>query len=454
MRTTQSIARFCLWVGLAIPVVSQALVPLEESEMEAVSGAGIAIAYENFRFGMAPTSYAEQIGSPTGAGTTLRQSDLRWYGVTISDDNTAGERAHFGNGGGVSPACTTNGTASLGCPIGGVIANFAAIDNPYVIRAFEYTAIDYQGDTVPLTVFEYLAPSRNAACPNGYCQEDYKMSFYGEIDVPSVSGLLKSQTVIRGSAAGSVFRIFKFTDDNDPTVGLFYHSYLQGDFRFSVNQLTGSTSDVSGVAPTFESTSGLHFRNVDAYIPMGQLHYQALTLDSVRDGGGAIIPDGNFVLELKQIPNQVNVYNDFYSRGPSDASGGYNTVLKAISNFTNGVSWGTGVRADPGTIPARWYVTHGYSRWGDWSPYCTGCTRNGATAIGDGIFFRSSPQSGNFTAFARRPSSINVQSGAVTWDNTGYGTGGLSRSVVNLGDARVEGLSVQSMRITTLGAGI
>ena len=53
------------------------LTPLSDSELESVSGAGIAVALEDFRYMMAPTSYMEQVGiapagtaACTGTGST------------------------------------------------------------------------------------------------------------------------------------------------------------------------------------------------------------------------------------------------------------------------------------------------------------------------------------------------------------------------------------------------
>lgn len=516
-----------------------AMEALDEEQLSEHTGEGLAFAFENFRFLMEPNSYIEQVGSSTPtncpvAGCTATQSgpfttaptwratdpswtasggflapdnanymaftraDLRWYGLSISSIALGTDWTEV--------ACTSSGINNLGCPRGGAITNFASFDNPYVLRAFNYTDVFHDGTTAANTVLDLLAPSN---------QDNYRMTFWGEIEAGQGVGCvgagctnrqLKSQTIIQGSARNSVLRLFQTTEANAAlrTLGLFYHSYLQGDFRFSVAQTAGSASDVEGTVVNFNPREGLHFRNVQAFLPLGQLNYQALTLD------GAAGNNGNFFLELTAIPNTANVYNRFYSTyagdpnvgtvtstGASNGSQyGYATALCAL----RGGSFCTGL-----TVNTNYAITHGYSRWGDFfcNTWCANTivagrwdyngaqneapinvngvtvgTRNLPGDTNDGIIFMNSNAASNtFSTLTRRPipclagmrnncgldarTMLNVATGAGLdggWQNattSGAGVnqfGNVARTQVNIGDARIEGIALNYLKITSLGA--
>ena len=489
-----------LWLLCLSPVVhaTQGLRPLADDEMSAVSGAGLAVALEDFRFMMAPTSYAEQVGStPVGACTgsggvasnidCWRRGDLRWYGVSITGaENIANSGMHWDDATTCNPA-----SGSMSCPRGGVIGGpggwFSPFDNPYLMRAWSPAGLGYDGSAInsdaanpDKTIYEFLAPTQ---------QPDYLFSFWGEIEsgatrnaasdpltsgtgVANGGGLLKSQTLIRGNAAGSVFRLFKFAETGaspvyGETFAMYYHSRLQGDFRFSVAQQSGSTTDVIGEAPVFEGVEGLHFRNVDAFLPFGQLYYQALVLDAVGTSG-------NFSLSLTKIPNNPAVYGPFYSLDAGDQRG-FQTALTATRD------WNT---ACADQTCENWRTTHGYVRYGDWYPgnnfYPAGPgTRNGIAATNDGIFFRACQGCSSFNAFARRPLVIDKRGetfsrqrtqvyqcesgnvGGCVVDGSGpvfaASGGDLTRtfptSAVNLGDARMEGLMIHQLDMVSCQGG-
>ena len=505
------ILTFAWLLCCAVPV--PALTALDDEQMADVSGAGLAAVWEDFRFLMKPTSYFEQIGSAAAPGTTFQRGDLRWYGVSMSGKGSAANSYSWTESGGNMSGCAGAGIAQLGCPVGPEIARFAAHDNPYILRVSDYAGdgsgaatvgngiVTWTGDRDPVssaqTVLEYLAPT---------WQDDYRFAFWGEIEVgksgATNSGLLKSQTLISGSAAGSVTRFFQFTEPGFETFALQYLSRLQGDFRFSVNQAAGSASDVLGVPVAFEQREGLHFLNVDAYLPFGQLYYQALTLDVPRNPDNSYITDGNFILQLTALPDNLAVYTRHYAHSVADSDqAGYITARQALL----------------GTLPAasNYFNTHGYSRWGDWYP-CNGvgcanpptsppAQRNSYNYTGDGFVFRKCASCSNFNAYAYRLTAVDVRAGNntyTTWQryanygsctpggsgsarfNCGYGgayNGGnavanvtgqtdpmsyvmnttpttgvtlpmISTDRVNLGDGRVEGLNIQSLRFTSYGA--
>ncbi|MEE4250497.1 MAG: hypothetical protein V2I38_07900 [Alcanivoracaceae bacterium] len=379
-----------------------AMQALSDDEMEDVSGAGIAVALENFRFMMAPTSYMEQVGvTPAGAAACTgsgsigsntncwRRGDLRWYGINLSGAGIGG--SHWNEAG-----CNAG---SLNCPRGGVIGGaggwFSPFDNPYLMRAWSPQGMAYNGSLVNTdpnnpekTIYEYLAPTS---------QPDYTMSFWGEIEagatrnpalqalgsgsgVANGGALLKSQTIIRGNAAGSVFRLFKLTDNPlyGETFAMFYHSRLRGDFRFSVAQSPSASSDVIGQPVVFANDEGLHFYNVDAYLPIGQLYYQALVLNAVGTAG-------NFSLTLTRVPNNnAVVYDRFYGLNSGDTRG-FETARLAVRD------WNSGCGVNQNCINYR--LSHGHVRYGDWFPTPLGGaaapgTRNAINNSNDGILPR------------------------------------------------------------------
>lgn len=497
MRKLVHLSRWLLLPGFLFLLSSQAfarvpdgLVSLGEDELATVSGAGIAIALDNFQFAMAPTSYFEQAGSApinvcTAVGNVAgnrncwRRGDLRWYGINISGATTAG--FHWND----STVCTPS--AANNCPRGGRIAWFSPFDNPYIIRAWSPQGMNYNGDCIngtdgasgcndanvtSKTLYEYLAPTARNGANTGPGQPDYVFSFWGEIEAGSTRnsqtqpltsgtgswagagwGLLKSQTIIRGNAAGSVFRMFQFPQAGNQTFGMYYHSYLRGDFRFSVNQGAAANDNI-GQAPVFAATEGLTFRNVEAFLPFGQLYYQALTLGAVGTGG-------NFYLQLTPIPNTATVYAEYYGLRGGD-SGGYETARCNLPGAS--ACGGTTYNSD-------YAVSHGYSRWGDWYPGGAG-VRNSPNEVGDGIVMRACSGC-TFFAFAKRPKRIDVRGPTQSMQTTQYyncasdngggcalGPGGTyaqdtaanntrtyPSNAVNLGDARAEGLLINQFRL-------
>lgn len=378
-------------VLLAVAVVSSpayAMVAMEEEEMSDVSGAGIAIALDDFSFSMAPTSYIELTGTAT-ALPQWRRGDARYYGLTLSGGQTgAATGLTFARTG----ACDQNVTIS--CPIGALGSkNFAPVYDPYVLRAFEYDGYNFQGTFLTganrPTVLELIGPSN---------MDNWRWSFWGEIEVDrggANQALLQSQTIINGRNATvdgkpTILRIFRTQDTPAAsTLGIAYQSALSGDFRFSVAQ-TGASPDTRGMVPFFNQNEGVRFGNVDAFLPIGRLHSQAITLDT----SGA---SGNFEVRLTPIPNIASVYNDIYCGAATCAT----TTVTGLDT-TNSLQAITSPNAQ----------TRGYIRWGDFSNPAN------YTAANNGIRF-------------------------VT-------PGGVS---THIGVARLEGVLIQSLTLTTQGAG-
>lgn len=375
-----------------------AMQAMDDSELSEENGAGLAFPFENFRFEMEKTSFIQLTGSDTNlctfpsttspAGcTTFRRGDIRYYGLTMSRGTTGGLAGTvtttnvtdwFGNG------CTA-GTYGLGCPISTQsIINYANYDNPFILRVFNYDGYDTGGTlTNSRPVLELLGPSN---------MDPFRWSFFGEIEAGRTVGatasngmypitgatctagsgtacLLQLQNIILGKPAarlkppsiggssdatnpyyGPALRMFQYAGTTaangvDPaTYGIQYESRLSGNYRMSVNTTGGAVA--RGTVPDFTDEEGLYLMNVQAFLPLGQMHYQALVFDDTQPGSsGSVTTNGNVAITVSRIPNITNVYRDFYSFADGTAG-------SVNSGYTR-----TG-------RPDRYYQTHGYVEWG------------------------------------------------------------------------------------------
>lgn len=471
---------------------------LDDAELADVTGEGVAITAEDFRFQMKNTGYFEQIGTAPATGSVFKRGDLRWYGLTLSGAGAADGRGWTGE------AC-----GHAFCPVANTGFQMAPFDNPYLLRVVDKTGYDFQNNSITKVVLEVLGPTNS---------DSYRWAFWGEAEVGKSggtnSGLLQSQVMIVGkpvashtkitsststtttqdvsdpegttyqytpttttknvvvsvscgsfctrrdrttttetysatnTSAGTAFRVLQNQDNNDRTLALNWYSRLSGDFRFSLAQASGSAGTLGSVPLFANGTSaddapGLKFRNVNAYFPIGQLFYQSLILDDTQSGGTA--GNGNFVIALTRLPNQANAYNDFYSVSTS--------ALGCEDPRYSGANCGY----QRNGRPDRYRETHGYARWGDWypgnGPNCgaAGTLCNAFSSTSDGIIFSKATAAGTFTATASRPDADAPLDNdppvpVITASRTGL-------SSVNLGDSRIEGLLIQHLKITTLGAG-
>lgn len=428
--------------GLLLTLSSSlfALESLDDQGLSDVSGTGIAFALDDFSSRMAPTSYIEMTGSPmsaTGGSAASqaayaigwRQGDLRYYGLSMTGGSggalTSGTD-WYGDG------CVA-GSDGLGCPIGYDVSNtanpygskdFASVYNPYMIRVFQNAGYNYDGSAclgsviagactgitaASPTVYEFIGPSKGDA---------WRWSFWGQLRIDNGASWLKSQSIILGKNATLDGKPSKLQILQTPTntaseqsLSVVYQSRLSGNFRFSVQQKTTGTDGIN-VVPNFDDAEGLYFKNVNAFLPLGQLNYQTVVFRSTPS------QDGNFIVDLTPIANNANVYNSFYC--------GKNTCTN--SSYQGGVS-GTGcTRCTNAFITTDTVIdpttsnpdTHGYVYWGT----STGAAPvEGSTDTTNGIYFKSGPG------------------------------GAIPNNVVNIGRGKVEGLLIQSMQITSLGAG-
>lgn len=495
----RSVFHTVLHILVLLPALATAgMVALEDEALSEFTGEGIAIVLEDFRFQMKNTGYIEQIGTAPATGAGFQRGDMRWYGLTLSGAGAADGL------GWTSEACGH----SL-CPIANTGALIAPFDNPYMLRVFDKTGWDFQNASVTKTVLEVIGPTNSDAYRWAFWGEA-EVGKSGSTN----TGLLQSQTMIVGkpvapqnnttsatttvtennvsgtvgttyqytattskkivvvdcafpcdrnrttttdtytsttASAGQVLRLAR-NQSSDGTLAINWHSRLSGDFRFSLAQ-TGTSSNALGSVPLFANGTtagdapGLKFRNVNAYFPLGQLFYQSLIFDD--NGAGTTAGNGNFVIELTRLPDQANAYNDFYS---------YPTGIACEQAVNSGANCGY---QRLGRL-TRYYETHGYSRWGDWYPGngancgAAGTVCNTFDNTTDGIIFGKSTSAAAFTATATRPETdtANLSNGLdtnppvpiLTQTRTGLAS-------VNLGDSRIEGILIQHLKITSLGAG-
>lgn len=399
---------------------SVALVELDETQMEDVSGKGLAFAFDDFRFQMEPTSYFENIGEKPNripGATNAFKGDYRWIGTTISRGyeldyaklfnfsdyiDESGTNAGKFN---MNPTSTADSSKALeyidqygknqtlSYPIAqGGAQGYAEINNPFVLRVRSHKAVglntarnDWVGD-INHTALELVGATQSTP---------FRWAFWGEVDAVADNGALlgrmTNQEIIIGSPTsrfkpdgsnpagdptgreigcsgsgtgitgcgnsqykimGPVFRMYQSMGEgqNDQTLGMLYHHRLSGDYRFSVNQPTaGKTAEGGKVIPTFDAQEGMYFMHVNAYLPMGQLHYQSLVVTGEKDGAGNYT--GNFITETSQIPNDPNVFNDFYGYPNTGSS----------TTLPSGSQQGYNRK----NLNDRYYETHGYVRWGN-----------------------------------------------------------------------------------------
>ena len=434
-----------------------ALTEMSDDSLSDVQGAGLGFVMDDFSMRWAPTSFIELTGTaPSGA--SWQRGDARYYGLSITNGDIAGEDWFAAGSGGGCAGSATYGNLVLACPMGignnYGITSMAGVYDPFLLRAYQYRGHDYTGNYLQTsadmpTVMELIGPSYT---------DNWRWAFWGELEVNrsnqlegavnnSVAGsggadFLQSQTIIHGKPTTvadidgdgnpepAILRLMRTTGlgATEDTFGITYQSALSGDFRFSVRQKAGSP-DLLHRVPDFDDNEGMYFKNVDAFLPLGALHYQAITFDAVRDGLGNAT--GDFIIELTSIPNIPEIYNHFYCGQISNPNAnGCDTnndgVLDSVNELTRGyVRWGnfenvsiTQTLGDnPDTAPVETDAR---------ISVLTDPNSNvpGPNAVDNGIYFVSPSATPSVT------------------------------DVTNIGISRIEGMRIHHLKITTLGAGI
>ncbi|MTT53422.1 hypothetical protein F1529_13115 [Alcanivorax sp. VBW004] len=452
---------------------AQALTELSDDSLSDVQGAGFAFALDNFSMRFAPESFIELTGA-TVSGTGWERGDARYYGLSMTNGEVEAGTDWYAtlNGGGGCGGDSDYGNLFLACPQGSGnsisagqtpnqygIGAMASIYDPYVLRVYDYEGYDFQGNYLDgttgnekPTILELIGPSQT---------EKWRWSFWGELEVDRVGGasaevgapncssggancadFLQSQTIIHGkpTTAGvydddsdtwvekpkpAILRLMQTANADDRTLGITYQSALSGDFRFSVRQKNSDpgdyTTDTLHNVPDFDDNEGLYFKNVDAFLPLGTLHYQAITLNAERESGKAT---GDFVIELTRIPNIEAIYEDFYCGGECSFA---TSAEEVITNPNEN--------------------TRGYVRWGDFEGVEI------TQALGDNPDTPTVETDAQISALVdpngKVPGANSINNG-IYFVNPSVSPS--PSDVTNIGISRIEGMRIHHMKITTLGA--
>lgn len=501
-----------LVVSMAVGMQARALESLDDDAMSDINGAGVALAFDNFSSRFAPTSYINMLGTDVAVGSTpyvaphnWRRGDLYYYGLSMTGGSVGQGMDWYGTGTGTG-GCTP-GADGLGCPIGRTAAstqvegikNWASVYNPYMIRVFQYAGYSYEGlclgteasgkcNTVNLTTsptyYEFVGPSKG---------DKWRWAFWGELLVnngglalgaagdtftasstcnggtvtagANCAGILKSQTIILGN---------NFTLDNKPTrlqivqtptsdpaeqsLSVVYQSRLSGNFRFSVAQTgTYAASVAHGIVPDFNDVEGMYFKNVDAFIPLGQNNYQTVVF---RNNGTS----GNFIVELTPIANNANVSNTFYCGQNNCAS----FITSAIPEATGGVglngsnaaigcvNQAGNVVACAGIYDRSVKVKTGANCTTNWTSICDTAESiiNPANANPDShgyVYWGTPAETRSGVTGVAAPAACTTPCNTNTTNGIYFRAA--NGDVTNIGRAKVTGMMLQMLKITSLGVG-
>lgn len=495
---------------LATGNIARAMQPLDDGEMSVVNGTGVALGFDNFSSRFAPTSYIGVLGTDLTSGTpynaphNYRRGDLYYYGLSMTGGSVGQGMDWYGTGQ-ADGGCVA-GTDGLGCPIGRVsgnaqvepIKNWASVYNPYMIRVFQYAGYSYEGTCLGLVVsgkcnqvvvsganasptyYEFVGPSRG---------DKWRWSFWGELLVnngglavgansqaftgtcnagtvsgtPNCAGLLKSQAIILGN---------NFTLDNKPTrlqitqtttsvadeqsLSLVYQSRLSGNFRFSVAQ-KGTGSDAHGIVPDFNDVEGMYFKNVDAFLALGQNNYQSMVF---RNNGAT----GNFIIELTPIPNVPNVSNTFYCGQNNCSSFVTNSIPAALGGVgVNGSDTARGCVNQSGAVVAcsgatlrHVVVTSGSNCTTNWTSICGTAENivNPANANPDShgyVYWGTPDETRSGVAGVAAPAACTAPCNTNTTNGIYFRAP--NGDVTNIGRGKVTGMMLQMLKVTSLGVG-
>lgn len=322
---------------------SYSLESLEDTELSDVSGAGIAIALNDFRYEMAPTSYIEFSHNCSSAIDANCVPDaaagaLRLYGLTISKETTATglQRNWRGN----QTACNSSSA------FGG--ATCAKSDDPIKVLASVYDPILFRvtnekkaiaGSAVAQSVdaFELVMPKNS---------DPFKVSMFMAMQAGNTTsaGGLQMQTVLDhiklsstsagcalGTTPGTVctglltatnFRVFSVPTTATiaaKELGMVLDLRFEGSLGFSVRQeingvvsnntgctLSSCKDSLFGSTPAMDGSEGLVFKDVKMNLSLGRSYYQPITF-----AGDAANP-GGFVVEIQRLQsaNAADLYDN------------------------------------------------------------------------------------------------------------------------------------------------
>ncbi len=313
-------------VALALVACAQlhALEPLDDEAMSNNIGGSTAWILEAFKIQTTPSGGSLEI-TITGTGTT--QSGT--IPVFIQAQNL-----NFGAVTGLTGYAAVTQTT----PTYNAIANWGTATDPFLLKAYTPTgtqSLSYTGVNVANPTLLLRLPSADTA-GGGNLKMGAEMLISGNLNGTSqtIGGRLYTplrltQRMNDFSLNGTQLSVFQTTIpgaqqheiDNNGTIG------ITGIIRLnSANPATAADRTTGGVLrlSVGGGNEGVYIQNLDVNLPIGQLHYQPLT---VRKGAGS-----NLVFELMRIPNNPAVYRRFYGSGADNVIGG--TITPNPNNTT------------------------------------------------------------------------------------------------------------------------
>lgn len=483
--------------------------------------------------------------SPIGpvAAATGNKTDLYIYGLSISsnDNHTTNTTAASGLAAGSVVSVSGNTAAGFAQPHNTIFnsatgVNWGTQTDPFLLKVNTTASLpSLDGGNVAVPYLQIAAPTivTNNNTLDSYSANNIRLGLWANVMQYNVATVNTSNTAVSGPAGpalqllgiwdgfginGTVVNMFPTATcataakcpygttgstvavpghgEYQATLGLAgvlrFNSQPEGVLRFAVNQPTSM-----GV---FDPYEGIYLQNVDSNLPLGNINYQPLMLNSGVSGGKATIS-----LELAQIANAPAVYQQFYvnydctnqvggcatntgysyyasgtTTAPSagttavdirtdgantfvnyvGAAGSDNTGSAIVGrNSVTGISPQAGL-CNSGSCPST--ATHGSITIGDVYTNNTGAPvtlqykltlNDGTTAAGTTVTVNDvTPPGGSNALF----NSAGVQ--------VGNGTGGTAivngvtfsgrtgnQSPVNLGTASISGLVINHMKMTLTG---
>ncbi len=378
-------ARALLSVALVSAIAPvYALETLSDASMSDATGEGIAYFATNFMMQM--PSVANDAGSVGTAGTfgagtgvcsganpggcgsylylspigpvalpTFNKVDGYFYGLSLSENTNA-------NG---IPVCTTPGTASTCNTTHNSLFSNTGINlgsgfNPFVLSVLTtQSSPGLDGNNVQVPVLQFAAPQVMTTGDPSYASSTNLrfgmwanfMQYNGatvntntNAAVGSAGPALQLQAIWDGLGInGTVIQAFP-----TPAAGVSAHPEytstlgLAGFLRYnsvSTGVLRLSVAETSmGV---FDSLEGVYIPQLSENLPLGNANYQPLILGSGVTGTGPNYQP-TITLELAQIPNLSNIYNQFYINygcsGSATSYPGSSCTGVTVSTVNGGVS--------------------------------------------------------------------------------------------------------------------
>jgi|GEM_PF-6779753 len=246
-----------------------------------------------------------------------------------------------------------------------------------------------------------------------------------------------------------------------------FNSLPTGVLRLSVGG-TGTTNASYG---QFDAYEGIYLQQLNVNLPLGNINYQPLILSS-----GATVVSGNsyisptLSLELAQIPNTANVYNQFYINYDPSCTVSGSTCTSGASNTYGNSSGAIGLTPAAGmcssgmgtTTACPSTATHGNISIGNVYTnnsssivytYMNGTTATTAASCPNGtscdIVYPGESDANYITTGTGTTGFAQASTSNTT--GTVFKAPGATGAAINLGNSAISGLMINHMKMTLTG---